>query len=39
MVNSQQNKKNEVKEYFSDASMPDFGVDARFFPSAGQRLI
>lgn len=39
MANSDQTKKNEVREYFSDASLPDFGVDARFFPSAGQRLV
>ena len=39
MANSDQSRKNEVREYFSDASLPDYGVDARFFPSVGKRLV
>lgn len=32
-------KKAQVREYFSDASLPDFGVDSRFFPAMGKRLV
>lgn len=32
-------KKNQVRDYFSDVSLPDFGVDTRFFPAMGKRLV
>lgn len=32
-------KKDQVREYFSDISLPDFGVDSRFFPVMGKRLV
>lgn len=39
MTKSNNKKKQEIREYFDDASLPDFGVDARFFPSVGKRLV
>jgi hypothetical protein len=34
-----ESKKNQVRKYFSNVSLPDFGVDARFFPAMGKRLV
>jgi len=39
MAKSKKETKDEIREYFDDASLPDFGVDARFFPSVGERLV
>ena len=39
MTDSNQAKKEKARKYFSDASLPDFGVDERFFPSVGTRLV
>jgi O-methyltransferase/aklanonic acid methyltransferase len=38
-ANSDQRTKDEVRKYFNDASLPDFGVDARFFSTAGKKLV
>ena len=32
-------KKRKIAEYFSGISAPDYGVDARFFPAMGRRLV
>lgn len=32
-------KKRRIAEYFSGIAAPDYGVDARFFPAMGRRLV
>lgn len=36
---SDRSKKDQVTQYFGGVSLPDFGVDARFFPAMGKRLV
>ena len=36
---SSESKKKQVIDYFSDVSLPDYGVDSRFFSTMGKKLV
>lgn len=39
MDDQQSIKKQQIAEYFNGIAAPDYGVDARFFPAMGRRLV
>jgi ubiquinone/menaquinone biosynthesis C-methylase UbiE len=39
MSRKRRTKKEQIAEYFNGVAAPDFGVDARFFPAMGRRLV
>ena len=39
MVDRSESKKKQVIDYFSDVSLPDYGVDSRFFSTMGKKLV
>lgn len=39
MEKSSESKKKRVIDYFSDVSLPDYGVDSRFFSTMGKKLV